>query len=132
MGGYPRYSTFGTRIGSWPSLEGRDEFVRYHSAAIEVPGSDAVARMEAISRETGVFLVVGVVERQLGTLYCTAVFVDPVQGYVAKHRKLVPTVMERIVWGQGDAAYLPVHQATFIPKGEEYAVQAKISAAMCW
>ncbi|EKM49541.1 uncharacterized protein PHACADRAFT_265079 [Phanerochaete carnosa HHB-10118-sp] len=132
VGGYPRYSTFGCRVGSWPTPEGRDEFVRYHSSAIEVPGSEAVTRMEAISRETGVFLVVGVVERHLGTLYCTAVFVDPVEGYVAKHRKLVPTVMERIVWGQGDAAHMPVHEATFIPKSEGQAVKAKISATMCW
>lgn len=132
IGGYPRYSTFGTRVGASPTPEGRDEFLRYYNAAIEVPGSDAVTRMEVISRETGIFLVVGVVERHLGTLYCTAVFVDPVQGYVAKHRKLVPTVLERVVWGQGGATTLPVHQGTFTPKGEKHTVKARISATMCW
>ena len=80
--------------------EGRDEFVRYHAAAIEVPGSPAISRIETVSKETGVFLVVGVIERDLGTLYCTAVFVDPKQGYVTKHRKLIPTGMERIIWGK--------------------------------
>ncbi|EKM59399.1 uncharacterized protein PHACADRAFT_86834 [Phanerochaete carnosa HHB-10118-sp] len=132
VGGYPRFSTFGTRVGFWPTPEGRDEFVRYYDAAIEVPGSDAVARMEAVSRETGIFLVVGVVERHLGTLYCTAVFVDPVQGYVTKHRKLMPTMMERIIWGQGDAAHLPVPQATFATKGEERSAKARLSASLCW
>lgn len=78
------------------------------------------------------FLVVGVVERDLGTLYCTVVFVDPVQGYVGKHRKLVPTAMERTMWGQGDASTLPVHQATFIPRGDEQPVKARVSATICW
>ena len=72
--------------------------------------------MENISKETGVFLVVGVIERDNGTLYCTAVFVDPAVGYVAKHRKLVPTAMERIIWGQGGSTTLPVYKAQFSPK----------------
>lgn len=131
IGGYPKYSLFGACVGD-RTPEGRDEFLRYYNAAIEVPGSDAVTRMEAISRETNVFLVIGVIERDLGTLYCTAVFVDPVQGYVAKHRKLVPTAMERIIWGQGDATTLPVHQAAFSPRGDGQAVKARISATICW
>ena len=99
IGGYPKFSTFGTVVGS-RSQDGRDEFLRYHNAAVEVPGSVAVTRMEDISKETGVFLIVGVIERDIGTLYCTVVFVDPVLGYVAKHRKLVPTAMERIKIGR--------------------------------
>ena len=89
--------------------------------------------MEDISKETGVFLIVGVIERDIGTLYCTVVFVDPVLGYVAKHRKLVPTAMERIIWGQGDSSTLPVYEAHFAPKvngGDS--VSAKISATICW
>jgi predicted amidohydrolase len=92
-------STFGAVVGE-RSAAGRDEFVRYHAAAIEVPSSPAVARLEAIAKETNIFLVVGVIERDNGTLYCTAVFVSP-QGYVGKHRKLMPTASERLIWGQG-------------------------------
>ena len=131
IGGYPKYSLFGASVGD-RTPEGRDEFLRYYNAAVEVPGSDAIVRIEAISRETRVFLVVGVIERDLGTLYCTAVFVDPIRGYVAKHRKLVPTAMERIIWGQGDATTLPVHQASFPSRDDGQAVTAKISATICW
>ena len=112
--------------------EGRDEFLRYYSAAIEVPNSDAVSRLEAISRETGVFLVVGVIERDLGTLYCTVVFVDPIQGYVGKHRKLVPTAMERVIWGQGDSSTLPVLDTSFVKPNDGHVVKTKISATICW
>ena len=113
--------------------EGRDEFVRYHAAAIEVPGSPAISRIETVSKETGVFLVVGVIERDLGTLYCTAVFVDPKQGYVTKHRKLIPTGMERIIWGQGDSSTLPVPEIHFPDKDNKGAgMSAKLSATICW
>jgi predicted amidohydrolase len=83
-------SSFGVVVGE-RSLNGRDEFVKYHSAAVDIP-SPAIVRIEAISRETGVFLVVGIIERDQGTLYCTVVFISPDQGYVGKHRKLMPTV----------------------------------------
>ena len=92
-------SNFGVTVGE-RSASGRDEFVKYHSAAIEIP-SITVSRLEAVSRETEVFLVVGVIERDQGTLYCTVVFVSPDGGYLGKHRKLMPTAMERVIWGQG-------------------------------
>ncbi|KAI4527405.1 carbon-nitrogen hydrolase [Schizophyllum commune Loenen D] len=129
IGGYPKHSTFGAVVGE-RSPEGRDEYVRYHAAAIEVPGP-AVSRIESISRETGVFLVVGVIERDGGTLYCTAIFVDPQQGYLSKHRKLVPTACERLIWGQGDGTTLPVVEKAFAG-GEKGEVTAKISATICW
>jgi predicted amidohydrolase len=124
-------STFGVVVGE-RSPEGRDEFLRYHSAAIDIP-SPAISRIESISKDTGVFLVVGVVERDGGTLYCTVVFIDPQQGYLGKHRKLVPTAMERLIWGQGDGSTLPVLEKQFkSSKDDETIVETKISAAICW
>lgn len=124
-------STFGLVVGDRRE-EGRDEFVRYAKAAIEIP-SPAITRIEQISKETNVFLVVGVIERHNGTLYCTAVFVDPQEGYVAKHRKLVPTAMERTIWGQGDGTMLPVLSKTFeSATGQGPPIQTKVSATICW
>ena len=129
IGGYPKMSTFGIVVGD-RRPEGRDEFLRYAQAAIEIPSS-AITRIEQISKETNVFIVVGVIERDNGTLYCTAVFIDPEQGYVAKHRKLVPTAMERTIWGQGDGTTLPVLTKTF--EGTQGPpVKTKISATICW
>ncbi|KAK0464914.1 carbon-nitrogen hydrolase [Desarmillaria tabescens] len=128
-GDIPKMSTFGAVVGL-RAAQGRDEFLRYHSAAIEVP-SAAISRIEAISKETGVFLVVGVIERDGGTLYCTAVFIDPEQGYIAKHRKLAPTASERLIWGQGNGSTLSVVDKDFGSSGG-VAVPTKISAAICW
>ncbi|TFK92769.1 carbon-nitrogen hydrolase [Polyporus arcularius HHB13444] len=130
IGGYPKMSTFGMVVGD-RHPDGRDEFVRYAKAAIEIP-SPAIARIEQISKETNVFLVVGVIERDKGTLYCTVVFVDPEKGYVAKHRKLVPTAMERTIWGQGDGTTLPVISKTFENPAGQGGVDAKLSATICW
>ena len=124
-------SSFGIVVGE-RRPEGRDEFVRYAKAAIEIP-SPAITRIEQISKDTNVFLVVGVIERDNGTLYCTAVFVDPQEGYLGKHRKLVPTAMERMIWGQGDGTTLPVLTKTFeSPNGQGSPVKAKLSATICW
>lgn len=98
-----------------------------------MPESDAITRIEAISRETGVFVVVGVIEKDIGTLYCTIAFVDPVQGYITKHRKLLPTAAERFIWGQGDATTLAVPEVSFSsPQNGAPLVKAKLSATICW
>lgn len=122
-------STFGAVVGQ-RSPEGREEYLRYHSAAIEVP-SPAVETLEALSADTGVFIVIGCIERDGGSLYCTVLFIDPQAGYVAKHRKLMPTGSERLVWAQGDGSTLPVLEKTF--SGElDKKVTAKLSATICW
>lgn len=127
-------STFGTVVGL-RSDEGREEFRRYHSAAIEVP-STATSSIESISRDTGIFLVVGVIERDGGTLYCTVIFVDPAAGYLSKHRKLMPTGTERLIWGLGDASTLPIIEKSFTRKSQDARehsdVKAKITATICW
>ena len=130
IGGYPKFSTFGTAVGVRAD-EGRDEFLRYHNAAIEIP-SAAIHEVELISRELGIFIVVGVIEKDGGTLYCTAVFIDSVEGYVGKHRKLMPTAMERIIWGQGDGSTLPVIQKAFKTTVGDDEVVTKLSATICW
>jgi predicted amidohydrolase len=124
-------STFGCVVGD-RNAQGRDEFLRYHKSAIEIP-SPAISRIEVVSKETGVFVVMGVVERDAGTLYCTVIFVDPDQGLIGKHRKLMPTATERLVWGFGDGTTLPVLEKTFASSIEtEQTVTTKISAAICW
>ena len=54
------------------------------------------------------FLEDSVIERDGGTLYCTVLFFGPNGQLLGKHRKLMPTAMERLVWGQGDGSTLTV------------------------
>jgi nitrilase len=117
---YPRGLGFGAVVGS-RSDKGRDDFRRYWESSIEVPGL-AVDLMSETARECAVFLVVGVVERDAGTLYCTVLFFSPSGTYLGKHRKVMPTASERLVWGFGDGSTLPVFKT---PLGN-------VGAVICW
>jgi nitrilase len=120
VAGYPRGSTYGNTIGA-RTTEGREEYRRYWASAVGVPGS-AVDALGEIARQNGVYLVMGVIEREGGTLYCTVLFFAPTGRYLGKHRKLMPTAAERLVWGFGDGSTLPVF-ATDI---------GKLGAVICW
>ncbi len=120
VGGYPKGVDFGARVGS-RTPEGRDWFRRYCDSAIAVPGP-ACDDMAAVAVEYAMTLVVGVIERSGGTLYCTALTFGPDGSLLAAHRKLMPTAMERIIWGQGDGSTIPVVDT---PVG-------KVGAVICW
>jgi len=117
---YPRGLTFGATVGS-RTAQGRAWFRRYWESSIDVPGP-VVDRLGAIAREHGVYLTIGVVERDGGTLYCTVLFFGSSGDYLGKHRKLMPTAAERLVWGSGDGSTLPVFAT---PLG-------RLGAVICW
>jgi len=120
LGGYPKGEIFGTRLG-YRLPEGREAYARYYENAIDVPGPETEA-LAGLSQRTGASLVVGVIERGGNTLYCTALFFEPAAGLAAKHRKLMPTGTERLIWGQGDGSTLPVVDAA----------AGRIGGAICW
>jgi len=117
---YPKGLDFGARVGM-RSPEGRREFRRYFESAIDVPGPETES-LAAAATKHGVYLVIGAIEREIGTLYCTALFFGPEGRLLAKHRKLMPTAMERLVWGFGDVSTLPVLDT---PLG-------RLGAVICW
>lgn len=120
LGGYPKGASFGCPIGM-RRPEGREAFLAYHRAAIDLDG-DEIAVLAEATAETGVFVVIGCIERDGGTLYCTALFLDGRKGLIGKHRKLMPTAGERLIWGFGDGSTMPVFDT---PLG-------KVGAVICW
>ncbi|AEE77887.1 putative nitrilase [Arabidopsis thaliana] len=120
IGGYPRGFRFGLAVGVH-NEEGRDEFRKYHASAIHVPGPE-VARLADVARKNHVYLVMGAIEKEGYTLYCTVLFFSPQGQFLGKHRKLMPTSLERCIWGQGDGSTIPVYDT---PIG-------KLGAAICW
>ncbi|MEW5290887.1 MULTISPECIES: carbon-nitrogen hydrolase family protein [Erwinia] len=120
LGGYPKGSNFGTWLG-FRLPEGRDAFADYYANAIDVPGPEC-DELAAFSARSGADLVIGVIERDGSTLYCSSLFFSPQAGLVAKHRKLMPTGTERLIWGQGDGSTLPVVQTA----------AGKAGSAICW
>lgn len=120
IAGYPKGHDFGVSVGV-RTPKGREEFRHLFEAAIEVPGEDTEF-LGTVAGDHAVHLVVGVVERDGGTLYCTALMFGPDGTLLGKHRKLVPTAMERVIWGSGDGSTLPV-VATRL---------GRIGSVICW
>ena len=106
VGGYPKGLDFGARLGS-RSPQGRDDFRRYYDSAIAVPSPQSELIATA-ARDNHLHLVVGVIERSGGTLYCAALMYGPDGALLGIHRKLMPTALERLVWGYGDGSTLAV------------------------
>jgi nitrilase len=106
IGGYPKGMSFGASVGIRTD-EGRALFHEYANNAIQVPGQ-ATEELGRIASTHGLYLVVGVIERAGGTLYCTALYLGPDGRLLGKHRKLVPTAVERLIWGCGDGSTLEV------------------------
>jgi nitrilase len=120
IGGYPKGHDFGVTVGV-RTPEGRDQFRRLFESAVEVPGR-ATEFLGSVAQDQGVHLVVGVIERDGGTLYCSALLFGPDGALLGTHRKLMPTAMERVIWGSGDGSTLPV-VATGL---------GRVGAVICW
>ena len=119
LGGYPKGADFGTRVG-YRTDEGREEFLQYWRQAVDIDGPETLALIE-LAKDCNTSIVVGIIERDGSTLYCTALFITE-RGKIAKHRKLMPTASERLIWGLGDGSTIPVIETS----------AGRISAAICW
>nr|MBA2359299.1 carbon-nitrogen hydrolase family protein [Actinomycetota bacterium] len=108
----------------WAEPGAKEAFALLARESVEVPGP-AERRLGAIAREHGVWLVTGVTERdpeRPATLYNTLLYHGPDGTLALKHRKLVPTNHERLVWGPGDGHGLRAIQT---PLG-------RIGGLICW
>ncbi|KAF9591427.1 hypothetical protein IFM89_004125, partial [Coptis chinensis] len=110
VGGYPRFINFDITDANHP-IEEYEEFRKYHTAAIDVPGPE-VDRLAAICLKYKVHLVMGVVERVGVTLYSTLLFFDSQGQCLGKNRKLIPTASEHMIWQSGEKATPPVYKTS--------------------
>ena len=103
-----------------PVASGADHMKLYDEAVV-VPGpvTQAVAERARLNR---MVVVLGVNERDYGSLYNTQLIFDVDGQLLLKRRKITPTFHERMIWGQGDAAGLKVVQTA----------HARVGALACW
>jgi aliphatic nitrilase len=97
------------------------EHLRLYKEAVEVPSpvTDAVSRA---ARSHSIVVVLGVNERDRGSLYNTQLIFDADGSLVLKRRKITPTYHERMVWGQGDGSGLTVVDTAV----------GRLGALACW
>src|SRR5213593_1181436 len=120
---YPS-SIWARAFAGWAEPGAKETFALLARESVEVPGP-AEARIGAAAREHGVWIVTGVTEvdpQRPSTLYNTLLYHSPEGTLVERHRKLVPTNHERLVWGQGDGGGL---RAMPTPLG-------RLGGLICW
>ncbi len=104
---YPS-SAWAKALAGWDDPRAKAAFALLARESVAVPGPGE-GRIGEVAREHGAIVATGVTETDAetnGTLYNTLLVHDEHGSLVLKHRKLVPTNHERLVWGQGDGAGL--------------------------
>lgn len=98
-----------------------EPMARLYDQAVEVPGS-VTERIGAAAARAGTVVVVGVNEREGGSLYNTQLIFDADGSLAGRRRKIMPTFHERMVWGWGDGSGLRVFDTAV----------GRIGALICW
>jgi nitrilase len=120
---YPS-SVWAKALAGWGDDGAKAAFAQVASEAVEVPGPSE-RRIGEIAREHELWIVTGVTEvdpERPGTLYNTLLYHSPDGALALKHRKLVPTNHERLVWGQGDGGGLRAIETDL----------GRIGGLICW
>jgi nitrilase len=104
-----------------PPVAAGAEHLRLYEQAVVVPGPVTHAVAER-ARRHGMVVVLGVNERDHGSLYNTQLVFDTDGELLLKRRKITPTYHERMIWGQGDASGLKVVETSI----------ARVGALACW
>lgn len=120
--GYPLWVWFIPGARTHPLRELYTELHR-HSVTIPGPETEALGR---VARECGVTVAIGVNERNSEasdtTLFNTLLYIGPDGRVLGRHRKLVPTTAEKLVWGRGDGSDLEVYSLPF----------GRLGGLICW
>ena len=104
-----------------PAAQMGAEHLRLYKEAVSVPGPETAA-VAALARKHGIVVVLGVNERDHGTLYNAQLIFDADGELVLKRRKITPTYHERMVWGMGDGSGLRVVDTAV----------GRLGALACW
>jgi nitrilase len=120
--GYPVWAWF---VPPGRTADLREAYAALHANSITIPDS-STERLGEAARAAGVAVAIGVNERNSeasgATLFNTLLYIGPDGAILGKHRKLIPTGGERLIWGQGDGSDLEVYPLPF----------GRICGLICW
>ncbi len=120
--GYPRGFTFGANIGK-RNDEGRELYLEYYENSIDI-NSDDINKLENIAKSNKAYLIIGVTEKNKtsGSLFCSMLYISPLNGLLGVHRKIKPTGTERVIWSESDGKSLVTFNTRI----------GKIGGLICW
>ncbi len=104
-----------------PPVQQGPEHMRLYDEAVTIPSDETRAVAEA-AKKRGAVIVLGVNERDRGSLYNAQLIFDADGTLKLKRRKITPTYHERMIWGQGDGAGLKVVETAV----------GRVGALACW
>jgi nitrilase len=103
----------------------RELYTELHANSVSVPGPETEV-LGAVAAECEVTVAIGVNERNSessdSTLFNTLLYIGPDGAVLGRHRKLVPTSAEKLVWGRGDGSDLEVYDLPF----------GRLGGLICW
>jgi len=105
--GYPVWLDFSPNAALWDYPPAKALYRLLVENSITAPG-EHLARLLALARKAGAYIVMGAHELLGGTLYNTIIYIDRGGEKFRLHRKLLPTYTERMIWGRGDGSTLGV------------------------
>jgi nitrilase len=100
---------------------GKEVWARLARASVTVPSAET-ERIGSVAKQHGLVLAVGVNELDGGTLYNTLLVFTPDGRLALRHRKLMPTNHERMVWGLGDGEGLETIETDL----------GRVGGLICW
>ena len=117
----PTYPDWIWRAKPWQ--DSGEYYGRLLEQSVVVPGP-VTEQLGRIAHKAGAYLALGVNEREThgSTIYNTLLYFDAAGRLAGKHRKLVPTGPERLVWGYGDGSTLTVIDTPF----------GRLGGLICW
>ena len=93
--------------------------------AVSIP-DETTGQLCQAAKDARIYVAMGIHERNSeasgATLFNTLLYIDDQGEIIGKHRKLIPTGGERLIWGQGDGNTLPVFETPF----------GKLGGLLCW
>ncbi|WP_010179476.1 Nit6803 family nitrilase [Aquimarina agarilytica] len=104
-----------------PAVSIRKDHTKLYEESVVVP-SESTDFIGSLAKEHQMVVVLGVNERDKGTLYNTQLVFDTTGELVLKRRKITPTYHERMIWGQGDGSGLKAVDTSI----------GRIGALACW
>jgi len=124
--GYPAWLDCCRDVGLWDHEPMKKVFARLVENSVVVPSSNTQA-LASMAGEYGVVLSLGVNERVKegpghGTIYNTNLLFNSEGTLLTRHRKIMPTFTERMVWGAGDGQSLRAEDTS----------AGRVGALICW